>query len=408
MTMKNSPFRNFGFSRARHLFSSALAALLVISTHAADLVTWNVSTQPGGTNNFGTSPLAPTTSDTNLTIGSLTRGSGVGTTGSGAARGWGGNTWNVADASAAVTASKFATFTVTPNAGFKVSVSGISKFDYRRSGTGATAGELQVDVGGGGFATVSALSYTVSTSGGGSIAPIDLSGVSALQNVTPGTPITFRIVNFAASAATGTWYIFDVANSTASDFTVTGTVEPFTNDPDLTVTKTHTDTFTQGDTGRTYTLTVTNSGVSPTTGTVTLTDTLPAGLTATAMSGTGWTIDLPNKTATRSDALAAGSSYDPVTLTVNVSGGAPASVTNVATVSGGGETNTANNTASDPTTILSSTPSLTIFTDFDSLPENGGTVTATVSRRRPCPHGKPEQQRYLRGYCPRHRHHPRK
>ena len=38
-------------------------------------------------------------------------------------------------------------------------------------------------------------------------------------------------------------------------------------------------------------------------------------------------------------------------MTVNVASNAPASVTNTATVSGGGETNTANDTASDPTTI---------------------------------------------------------
>jgi hypothetical protein len=36
---------------------------------------------------------------------------------------------------------------------------------------------------------------------------------------------------------------------------------------------------------------------------------------------------------------------------VNVAAGAPASVTNSATVSGGGDTNPANNTANDLTTI---------------------------------------------------------
>jgi hypothetical protein len=49
--------------------------------------------------------------------------------------------------------------------------------------------------------------------------------------------------------------------------------------------------------------------------------------------------------------LAAGASYPPITLTVNVAGSAPASVTNVATVAGGGETNPSNDTASDPTII---------------------------------------------------------
>ncbi|MGA2617873.1 MAG: hypothetical protein ABSF26_09695 [Thermoguttaceae bacterium] len=58
-------------------------------------------------------------------------------------------------------------------------------------------------------------------------------------------------------------------------------------------------------------------------------------------------------TATRSDALAAGASYPALTVTVSVASSAPTSVTNTATVSGGGEINTANDTANDPTTITS-------------------------------------------------------
>ena len=55
------------------------------------------------------------------------------------------------------------------------------------------------------------------------------------------------------------------------------------NAPDLTITKTHSGNFTQGQTGATYTLTVSNVGAVSTSGTVTVTDTLPAGLTATAL-----------------------------------------------------------------------------------------------------------------------------
>ena len=51
--------------------------------------------------------------------------------------------------------------------------------------------------------------------------------------------------------------------------------------PDLTVTSTHTGSFTQGQTGATYTVKVTNSGSAATSGTVNLSDLLPAGLTAT-------------------------------------------------------------------------------------------------------------------------------
>jgi hypothetical protein len=89
---------------------------------------------------------------------------------------------------------------------------------------------------------------------------------------------------------------------------------------------------------------------------VTVIDTLPAGLTPTsADNGTiaNWNVAFSGQsiTATRSDALGVGASYDPLTLTVAVDFAAASSVTNVVAVSGGGETNTTNDGATDPTTI---------------------------------------------------------
>ena len=140
------------------------------------------------------------------------------------------------------------------------------------------------------------------------------------------------------------------ANVTADSQTVTANITIIA--PDLTVTKSHTGNFTQGQTGATYTIRVTNSGGAATSGTVTLVDTLPAGLTATALSGTNWTCTLATLTCTRSDALGGSASYDDITLTASVANAAAPSVTNSATVSGGGEANTSNNTATDPTTVV--------------------------------------------------------
>jgi uncharacterized repeat protein (TIGR01451 family) len=121
---------------------------------------------------------------------------------------------------------------------------------------------------------------------------------------------------------------------------------------DLTVTKTHTGNFPQGSTGNTYTITVNNNGPTATIGTVSVVDTLPTGLTATAITGTGWTCTIATLRCTRSDALAAGASYPSITLTVDVASNAPAFVINNVSVSGtGGDSNPANNQASDPTTI---------------------------------------------------------
>ena len=122
------------------------------------------------------------------------------------------------------------------------------------------------------------------------------------------------------------------------------------NGPDMVLSKSHSQSFTQGDSGRTYTITARNSGNRPATGPVSVADTLPSGLTATAIAGNGWSCDLPTLTCTRSDALAAGTDYPPITLTVDVAADAPANVVNTATVTRAGQ-NTGNDTASDPTAI---------------------------------------------------------
>ena len=121
--------------------------------------------------------------------------------------------------------------------------------------------------------------------------------------------------------------------------------------PDLTITKTHTGNFVRPQTGATYTITVSNSGGADTSALITVNDALPAGLTATDLSGTNWNCTLSPLQCTRGDVLFAGTSFEPITLTVNVAANAPSSVTNTATVSGGAESNTANDSASDVTQI---------------------------------------------------------
>ena len=110
-------------------------------------------------------------------------------------------------------------------------------------------------------------------------------------------------------------------------------------------------TFMPGQIGATYTLTVTNIGAGPTSAAASVTDTLPSGLAATSIAGTGWTCVLATLTCTRSDVLAPSASYPPILLTVNIAANAPASLLNTATVSGGGETNTGNNAATTLTTV---------------------------------------------------------
>ena len=140
-------------------------------------------------------------------------------------------------------------------------------------------------------------------------------------------------------------------NNTASDPTTVVQPAAAPLAPDLSITKTHTGSFTQGRVGATYTITVNNGAAGSTSGTVTVSDTLPSGLNATAIAGSGWACVLGTLTCTRSNVLAPGASYPPITVTVNVAADAPSQVVNTATVSGGGDATPGNNTATDPTMV---------------------------------------------------------
>lgn len=119
--------------------------------------------------------------------------------------------------------------------------------------------------------------------------------------------------------------------------------------PDLTVAMSHTGSFFRPQTGANYTITVSNSGGADTSALITVDFNLPAGITASALGGPNWNCALAPLRCTRGDTLFAGTSFEDITLTVNVAGSAPASFAVSATVSGGGETNTANDTATDQT-----------------------------------------------------------
>ena len=162
-------------------------------------------------------------------------------------------------------------------------------------------------------------------------------------------PLTLT-VNVASNAPATVTNTATVSGGGETNAQTTGRATPRRDravPPDLTLAKTHAGSFTQGQTAATYTLTVTNGGRCATAGTVTVTDTVPSGADGDGDHGDGWTCTQPAGPCTRSDVLAAGASYPAITLTVNVASNAAASVTNTATVSGGGETNTANDSASD-------------------------------------------------------------
>lgn len=198
---------------------TSAVATLTVTQAIVTLAGWDVSSQAS----FGTSPLAPTTIAAGIIVGGLTRGSGVGTSGSGLAGGWGGTGFTNTTAASAIASNRFVTCSIMAQNGSAVSFSAISRFDYRRSTTSATNGLVQYQVGSGPFVDITNVFYATANAGA-SLSNIDLSGIASLQNIGPGTNVTLRIVNWNGTNSAGTWYIYDTAISIAPDFVIQGTV----------------------------------------------------------------------------------------------------------------------------------------------------------------------------------------
>jgi uncharacterized repeat protein (TIGR01451 family) len=155
--------------------------------------------------------------------------------------------------------------------------------------------------------------------------------------------------------------------------------------PVLSISKTHVGNFAQGQNqeqgGWTphYVVMVSNAGSADTSGTVTVTETVPSGLTLVSMAGSGWTCPAGGTTCTRSDPLNGGVSYPAITVLVNVAWNAGTPLSNSVSVSGGGS---ASSSTSDSTVISANPPVLSIgksHTGSFAQGQNGAAYTVTVS-----------------------------
>lgn len=150
--------------------------------------------------------------------------------------------------------------------------------------------------------------------------------------------------------------------------------------PDLTLAKTHAGYFIAQGPAKTYTLQPANAGNAPTSGTITVSDTLPAGLTFVSASGTGWSCAVAAQvvTCTSTTPIPANANGNAISLSVTASSAAVPSVTSTAAISGGNEpaVYAGNNTASDLTYV----GGLSIVKTVDlTQPHPGDTVTYTLA-----------------------------
>ncbi len=127
-------------------------------------------------------------------------------------------------------------FDLTVKGGFTDS---LSEFDlnYRSTGTGPTNAELDYSVNGGTSFTaintaIGGAGFTT-TSTFQSIAPVSLTGISALQNIAAGTTVRFRLVPYGGTATTGTFAVFNNTNAN-NDLAILGTTSNVPVAPSIT------------------------------------------------------------------------------------------------------------------------------------------------------------------------------
>ena len=214
------------------------------------------------------------------------------------------------------------------------------------------------------------------------IAAGPLSAQTTVTNTASVTPPAGVVNPGTACTAAGSSFNSATGACSASD---TDTVIA----PQLNLAKSHAGDFTVGTNG-VYTLQASNTGAAPTAGTLTVTDTLPAGLTYVSATGAGWTCSAAGQVVTcvSTTAIPAGSVATPalgapITLTVAVAAAAAPSVTNAARASGGGDATcpaapAATQARCNPTDLTTvASPSLTV--DKTAGTPSGSTAGSTIA-----------------------------
>jgi uncharacterized repeat protein (TIGR01451 family) len=225
-----------------------------------------------------------------------------------------------------------------------------------------------------------------SASDGGMYSPTTRTATWPATNIPPNTSTSRTVIVQLPNAGS---YTNTASSTSANDVdpnnnsgTVTTTVP---NEPDLTIDKSSTSSFSAG-ASASFTITVTNVGANATDGSiVTITDNLPAELTAGTPTGAGWDCSASTATTvtcTRSDILGSTQSYPAITVPVTVGavtvGTLPArnQIINTASVAGGGDNNPNNNSDTVRFPVLGTEPDLAITkTATPTTQSSGGLAT---------------------------------
>jgi len=173
---------------------------------------------------------------------------------------------------------------------------------------------------------------------------ITVSNIRVLSEVQ--ATATFTI---ASDAPLGTRNVNVTTNLGTSGNVSFNVMLPF---PDVSITSSHTGNLGVGF-NETFVIGIANVGSAATTSAMTVTDTLPVGLTFVSATGIGWSCTAAEQVVTciNPNPLAAGASTS-VSLTVTVGGNAGSSVIHAPRVNVAGDPVSSNDTASDPTIVV--------------------------------------------------------
>jgi len=197
-----------------------IACLLLLSTNAAlaQIAGWNTTLIAGTTLTF-----APTTIDPHLDTPSLTLTRGSGAAAASLSHGFSSSGFPVGGTEAeAITSNRYLQTKLNAKTGYKVSLTSLDA-KLRRTGTGPNAYIWRYSTDGSTFHDIgSVVSFTTSGTTGDVQATIDLSGITALQNVLSTTTIYLRVYVWGASNTAGTFAIG--TTTTSNDLSITGSV----------------------------------------------------------------------------------------------------------------------------------------------------------------------------------------
>jgi uncharacterized repeat protein (TIGR01451 family) len=198
-----------------------------------------------------------------------------------------------------------------------------------------------------------------------------------------GDSVTLTVVVTPTKVGTFTDVVTVQGDQDETDLTNNQDDEPTTVvAPDLAINKDDNGaTFTVGQTNGTYTLVVSNVGNAATFGPITVTDTLPDGLTFVSATGTNWSCTNAGAVITctyNGGNLAPGETAPTITVTVAVGAAAVPQVINPAHVTTPGDVNPANDNDQEPTPVVLATVQGSEITQNPATPTQvAGTVAYT-------------------------------